>query len=74
MSDWTIFVNPMTLRLDNILWLLPPLCLSVAIVYKTIRTPRLARVPMEVFLLLVYMSGGLLALGIVLWAIQEFWL
>jgi hypothetical protein len=54
------------------LWLLLPLCASVAIVYKTIRVDSLRRLPVEAGVLIIYMLGGLFALGASLWAIIEF--
>jgi hypothetical protein len=70
----TIFQNPMTLSSGpTLLWLLLPLCASVAIVYKTLRTHRLARLWLQVIALIAYMVAGLTAMGVGLWAIQAYW-
>ena len=52
------------------LWLLLPLCASVAIIYKTVRTKNLRRLPVEVLGLVVYMTVGLVALGMGLWLVH----
>ena len=58
----TLFYNPVSLPSDALLWLLPPLCLAVAIIYKTIRTQNLRRLWLDTALLFLYMMGGLVAL------------
>ena len=73
MIAWTLFYHPMTLNSRNLLWLLLPLCASVAIIYKTIRTNNLRDLPREATLLVVYMALGLVTLGAVLWLIQDYW-
>ena len=73
MIAWTLFYNPMSLNPGNgILWLLLPLCASVAIIYKTIRTTNLKRLPLEILALMGYMVVGLAALGFGLWMIHSF--
>jgi len=69
----TLFVHPMTLPFYSLLWLLPPLCLGVAIIYKTIRTDDIRRLPRQVLGLAVYMAGGLAGLGAGLWLILRYW-
>jgi len=71
--SWTLFYNPMQLTFHGLLFLLIPLCLSVAIVYKTIQVKTLRRLPMAVAILIGYMLIGLVALGAGLWAIQRYW-
>ena len=73
MIAWTLFVHPVRLSFTSLLWLLPPLCLFVAIIYKTVRMHRLRRLPMEVVALVIYMLGGLVALGLALWLVHEYW-
>ena len=73
MTDWTLFRNPMALPFDSLLWFLGPLCVAVAIVYKTVRTQNLRRLPLEILVLMGYMVVGLVALGAGLWLIQEYW-
>ena len=68
-----LFVNPLILPFNSTLWLLLPLCASVAIVYKAIRVDSLRRLPLQAGILIVYMLGGLFTLGAGLWAIHEFW-
>lgn len=68
-----LFYRPMTLPSGAEFWLMVPLLVSVAIVYKTIRTKNLNRLPREIALLVAYMCGGLVALGVVLWSISEYW-
>lgn len=69
----TIFVNPMTLSTQTAFWLLLPLLLGVAVVYKAVRTHNLRRLWLEVTGLMAYMIAGLTALGAALWLIQSYW-
>jgi len=72
MIAWTVFYNPMALPANGwTLWLVLPLCLSVAITYKTIRTQDLRRLPLEVAALMGYISVGLVSLGVGLWLIHN---
>ena len=73
MIAWTPFVHPVRLSFASLLWLLPPLCLFVAVIYKTVRMHRLDRLVFEVASLVVYMLGGLVALGVALWLVHEYW-
>ena len=66
-----LFVNPMVLPFNSLLWLLLPLCVSVAVVYKTIRTEYLRRLPQEILVLLVYMLVGLLVLAGAMWLLAD---
>ena len=68
-----LFYNPVTLGFNSELWLLLPLCAAVGIVYKTIRTHDLRRLPWEVLYLLAYMVVGLILLATALWLIHEYW-
>ena len=68
-----LFTHPIILPFHTILWLVLPLCASVAVVYKTIRVNNIRRMPMEAGVLLVYMAVGLGALGVALWAVQAYW-
>lgn len=72
MIAWTIFYNPLILPQNIVLWLLLPLCLSVAVVYKTVRVINLRQLPREIVMLIAYMVGGLIVLGGILWAVQFF--
>ena len=68
-----LFVHPQILPFDMILWLLLPLCASVAVVYKTIRVHDLRQLPVQAGILIIFMLGGLFALSVGLWAIHEYW-
>lgn len=68
-----LFTKPMTLHFYSLLWLLMPLCAVVALVYKTLRTQDLSRLPMEVARLVAYMAGGLAVLGAGLWLLHTYW-
>lgn len=64
----TLFTNPIILNGgDWTLWLVLPLCCSVAVVYKTIRTESLRRLPVEILVLIAYMTVGLATLAGGLW-------
>jgi len=68
-----LFYHPMTLPGNTVLWLVLPLCLSVVIVYKTIRSDNIRRLPLEVLFLAAYVLAGLAVLGVCLYLIQEYW-
>ena len=68
----TLFHNPLQLSSSSLLWLLLPLWLGVAIVYKTIRTRRLPRLAWEIIGVFVYLMAGSAALAVALWLVQEF--
>jgi hypothetical protein len=73
MIAWTLFYHPMTLSSDTVMWLVLPLALTVAVVYKAIRVRRIRELPVAVAVLMVQMIAGLVALGAVLWAIATYW-
>ncbi len=68
-----LFYNPIDLDSGLLLWLLLPLLAAVAIVYKTVRTNDVRRLPLETLTLMGYMLGGLTALGAALWLVQQYW-
>jgi len=70
MMAWTMFFHPMTIPTWAVLWLILPLCLAVAVVYKTIRVGDLSKLPRSVAVLVAYMVGGLTLLSVALWLIQ----
>jgi len=74
MIAWSLFVHPLILPSRWELWLILPLCFSVALVYKTVRIRNLNRLGWEVAVLMAYMTGGLMLLGAVLWLIQRLFL
>jgi hypothetical protein len=72
MTPAAIFFHPLTLPCDSLLWLMLPLVVSVAIVYKTLRTSNLRRLPWAILGLVGYVAGGALALAVGLWAVQAY--
>jgi hypothetical protein len=73
MIAWTPFYHPMTLSSDAVMWLVLPLALAVAVVYKAIRVGHVRELPRQVAVLMVQMVAGLIALGLVLWAVATYW-
>ena len=61
----------MPLGSQQLLWLLLPLCASLAIVYKTIRTNNISRLPLEILALFGYILLGLLGVGAGLWLVTR---
>lgn len=70
---WSIFYNPLPLQTSVVLWLVLPLCLAVAIIYKTVRAQNLNRLWLDIALVMLYIVVGLSALGGGLWLIQAYW-
>jgi hypothetical protein len=70
---WTIFLNPLPIPASAALWMVVPLCASVAVVYKALRARDVRRLPWEAAGLLLYMVGGLVALGAGLWLLVRYW-
>ena len=71
MIPWTLFYHPVDLAANGwTLWLVIPLCFSVAAIYKTLRAPLLRRIPLEVASLMGYILAGLVALALALWFTQ----
>lgn len=73
MTILALLDKPMVLHFYSLLWLLMPLCIAVAIIYKTVRTHDLSRLGWEIVRLVIYMAGGLVCLGLVLWLVHEYW-
>lgn len=69
----TLFYNPIELPFKTVLWYIIPLCLAVSIIYKTIRAEKVSQIPKQVAFLMVYMTAGLLGVGLVLWLIHTYW-
>ncbi|MEI7837418.1 MAG: hypothetical protein WCK05_13545 [Planctomycetota bacterium] len=72
MIQAVLFVHPVSLPSWLCLWLIVPLCVAVATVYKTVRVQHLSQLPRQIITLVVYMFLGLGALGVGLWATWEF--
>jgi len=73
MTDWRPFINPIILPVGSVLWLMLPLCLSVAVVHKTLRMRDVGRIWFQVITMMGYMVAGLIALAVVLWLILAYW-
>ncbi len=67
-----LFYYPMQLPQNLVLWMVLPLCLSVAIVYKTIRVGEIRRMPREALGLFLYIVVGLTILGGALYLVLEY--
>ena len=67
-----LFRNPCRLPAQT-LWLVLPVCLAVATVYKTIRTQSLPRLPLQVLSLTLYILVGIAALMAGLWVLWRYW-
>jgi hypothetical protein len=70
MTAWALWTQPMHLSSATVVYLVLPLCLAVAIAYKTIRAQQLRRLPLEIVITVAYVGTGLLALAVGLWLIQ----
>ena len=68
-----LFLNPIAIPFKSQLWLLLPLCVAVAIIYKTIRTDNVRRLHIEILLLVAHIIAGLVILGVGLWAVDTYW-
>jgi hypothetical protein len=64
-----LFTHPVLLPAGDVLWLVLPLCVAVALVYKAIRAPSMGRFWLQSLWLIVLMAGGLAALGVALWLV-----
>jgi hypothetical protein len=61
-----VFTNPMVLN-SQTFWLIIPVSVAVAIVYKTVRTTNLRRLPLEIVRLSLYILVSEAALMIAGW-------
>ncbi len=73
MSLFALFVKPVDFSSTTALWLILPLSAAVAIVYKTIRTEDIRRLPLQCLAAILYVYAGLGALGAGLWLFQRYW-
>ena len=70
--DWKPFLRPMPAWSDSAWpWLLVPLCVGVAIVYKSIKCRSMKQVPKEAFVLTVWILVGMAVAATVLALIVE---
>lgn len=65
-----LFTHPMHISASLAMWMILPLCFSVAVIYKTVRTDSLCRLPRQIAVLIGYMTGGLVVLAVLLWLVQ----
>ncbi len=66
----TLFVHPMSLPAWAILPMLLPMLLAVAIVYKTIRVPRLDMLLKQATRTFLYLTVGIALLGGAMWLLM----
>ena len=69
-----LFVNPIQFSSALVPWLIIPLCLSVATVYRTIRTDDVRRLPLQIAKLTLYIIFALAVLSGAFVAIQYMFL
>jgi len=70
----TVFYHPISLGWEGALWLVLPLSLALAIVYKTLRTNRLRRLPAQIASSFGLMVLGMTGLAVALWLVQRIFL
>lgn len=63
----TLFIDPMTITGTGRSLLLLPLCLSISIVYKTLRLSDASRVPVASLVLWITIVLGMYAVGVGMW-------
>ena len=68
----TLFFNPLTISSGLELWLLLPLCAAVGLVYKTVRTEQIDKLPSQFLRLMGLMFGGLVLLCLAMWLIHTY--
>lgn len=66
----TLLLHPVPWSSQVVLFLLLPLSLSLAVIYKTIRGKDLRRLPQEILLTTILMLAGMAALAAALWLFQ----
>jgi hypothetical protein len=69
-----LFVNPLQFSSAIVPWLIIPLCLSVAVVYRTVRTDDVRLLPMQIAKLTLYIIFALAALSAVFVVVQHVFL
>ena len=73
MMAWALFVNPMPLTASAAFWLLLPLCVAVATVYRTVRIQHTQRLLVAILKLLGYIVVGMAIISVILWLIGTYW-
>ncbi|MHC4986640.1 MAG: hypothetical protein ACYTFO_10860 [Planctomycetota bacterium] len=69
----SLFVHPMVLSGEVILWLALPLCVSIAVIHRTMRAEHLRGLAWRIAGLSGLMMGGLAVLAAVLWLLLAHW-
>jgi len=67
---WRPFLEPLDLH-EHWMWLIIPVAVAIAIVYKALKLDDLRRVPAEAARLTVIIIAAMAAAGLVLWAVNE---
>ena len=66
-----IFKHPIQMGVNHI-WLVLPLCMVLAVVYKTIRVKHLRQLPLQILGLWAYIFVGLVSLAVAFWLLVEY--
>ncbi len=66
-----IFKHPIQMGVNHI-WLVLPLCMVLAVVYKTIRVKYIRQLPLQILGLWAYIFAGLTALAVAFWLLVEY--
>ncbi|MBI1373936.1 MAG: hypothetical protein GC159_14530 [Phycisphaera sp.] len=69
-ATWRPFLDPIDLH-GHWLWLIAPLLMGVALVYKTLKAPSLREVPLETLRLGIYILVLMAVAGATLWGVIE---
>lgn len=64
-----LFTSAMELSAGRRVFLILPLCLSIAVVYKTLRLPDLRRLPVASIVLWITIVISMYAVGVGLWIV-----
>lgn len=64
-----LFTTAMELPAGRRAFLILPLCLSIAVVYKTLRVPHIREIPLASIVLWITIVIAMYAVGVGLWAI-----
>ena len=67
---WRPFLEPLDLH-EQWMWLIIPVALAIAIVYKTLKLPDLRQLPWQAARLAAIIIAALIAAAIGLWALTE---
>ncbi len=66
-----IFVHPVQIGVNHV-WLVLPLCMVLAVVYKTVRVRYLRQLPLQILGLWAYIFVGLTVLAAAFWLLVEY--